>query len=66
MSYRVNSNEEIYIKIHARHSQNVVIITIVQSLSFVSLLATPWTAACQVPSFPVLYYLLKFAQTHVH
>ena len=46
MSYRVNSNE-IYIKTHARHSQNVVIITIVQSLSFVSLPATPWTAACQ-------------------
>ena len=25
---------------------------------------TPWTAAC--PGFPVLHYLLEFAQTHVH
>ena len=60
MSYRVNSNEEIYIKTHARHSQNVVIITIVQSLSFVSLPATPWTAACQASlSFTISRSLLR-------
>ena len=60
MSYRVNSNEEIYIKTHARHSQNVVIITIVQSLSFVSLPATPWTAACHASlSFTISRSLLR-------
>ena len=36
---------------------------VVQLLSCVWLLVTPWTVA---PSFPVLHCLLKFAQTHVH
>ena len=38
---------------------------VVQSLSRVRLFATPWTA-CSTPGFPVLHYLLKFLQTHVH
>ena len=38
---------------------------VVQSLSRAQLLATPWTA-CSTPGFPVLHYLLKFVQTHVH
>ena len=37
----------------------------VKLLSYVWLLGTPWTAAGN-PSFPVLHYLLEFAQTHVH
>ena len=50
-------------------------IYVVQSLSHVQLLRTPWTVAHQVSlslsfpslslSFPSLSYLLKFAQTHV-
>ena len=36
---------------------------VIQLLSCVWLSATPWTIA---PSFPVLHYLLEFAQTHVH
>ena len=32
-------------------------------LSSVWLFKTPWTAA---PGFPVLHYLLEFAQTHIH
>ena len=36
-----------------------------QSLSRVQLFATPWTATC-TPGFPVLNYLPKFTQTHVH
>ena len=35
-----------------------------QSLSYVRLFATPWTAA--LPGFPVLHCLPEFAQTHVH
>ena len=34
------------------------------SHSFMSVSATPWTA-CSMPGFPVLHYLLEFAQTHV-
>ena len=37
---------------------------VVQSLSRVRLLVTPWTAAGQAP-FPVFHHLLEFAQTHV-
>ena len=33
-------------------------------VAHVRLFGTPWTAA--PPGFPVLYYLLEFAQTHVH
>ena len=40
-----------------------VLVTVVQSLSHVRFFATPGTAACQ--GFPVLHYLLEFAQTHV-
>ena len=41
---------------------------VVQSLSRVWLLPTPWTAACLSfgTRFPVLHYLLQFVQTHVH
>ena len=43
---------------------------VVQLLSHVQLFATPWTAALQVSlsftGFLVLYYLIEFAQTHVH
>ena len=38
---------------------------VVQLLSGVQLFATPLTAAC-TPGFPILHYLLEFAQTHVH
>ena len=37
---------------------------VVQLLSHVPLFATPGTAA--PPGFPVLHYLLEFAQTHIH
>ena len=37
---------------------------VVQSLSPVWLIVTPWTTA--PPGSPVLHYLLEFAQTHVH
>ena len=40
-------------------------VVIAQLLSYVWLLGTPWTAAGN-PGFPVLHYLLEFAQTHVH
>ena len=47
-----------------------VVILVVQLLSRVQLFATPWTAALQVSlsfaGFLVLYYLIEFAQTHVH
>ena len=36
----------------------------VQLLSCARLFVTPWTAT--TPGFPVLHYLLKFAQIHVH
>ena len=36
----------------------------VQSLSYVRVFATPWTAAHQ--AFPVRHQLLELAQTHVH
>ena len=38
---------------------------VAQSLSLVWPFATPWTV-CSMPGFPVLHYLLEFAQTHVH
>ena len=38
-------------------------IVVVQSLSHVRLIATPWTAACQVS---VLHPLPELTQTHVH
>ena len=37
---------------------------VVQSLSCVWLFVTPMD--CSTPGFPVLHYLLEFAQTHVH
>ena len=40
-------------------------VVVVQSLIHVWLFATPWTA-CNTPGFPVLHYLLEFAQIHVH
>ena len=40
-------------------------VVIVQLLSYVWLLGTPWTIAGN-PSFPVLHYFLEFAQIHVH
>ena len=39
--------------------------TVVQLFSGVQLFATSRTAAC-MPGFPILHYLLEFAQTHVH
>ena len=39
-------------------------IFVVQSLHHVRLFATPMD--CSTPGFPVIHYLLKFAQTHVH
>ena len=42
-----------------------IMIIVVQSLSRVRLFVTPCTA-CSMPGFPVLYYFLKFVQTHVH
>ena len=36
---------------------------VVQSLSYVRLFVTSWTACC-TPSFPVQHQLLEFAQTH--
>ena len=45
-------------------SQFVLAIVVVQSLSRILLIATPWTAALQASlSF---YHHLEFAQTHVH
>ena len=38
--------------------------TVVQLLSYIWLLVTPWTAAWQ--AFPVLHHLPEFAQIHVH
>ena len=40
------------------------VIVIAQLLSLVQLFATPWTAEQQ--DFPVLHYLLEFAQSHIH
>ena len=40
-------------------------VVVFQSLIHVWLFATPWTA-CSIPGFPVLHYLLEFAQIHVH
>ena len=37
---------------------------VVQSRGRVQLFAT--TMDCSMPGFPVLHYLLEFAQTHVH
>ena len=37
------------------------VLIVVQSLSCIQLFKTPWT-----PRFPVLSYLLGFAQTHIH
>ena len=39
-------------------------IFVVQSLHHVRLFVTPMD--CSTPGFPVLHYLLEFAQTHVH
>ena len=36
---------------------------VVQSLSPVPLIATPWTAACRLP---ILYFVSELAQIHVH
>ena len=47
------------------YSDNLPHSVVVQSLSHVWLFVTPWTA-CSRPSFPVLHYLLEFAQIHVH
>ena len=52
----------------ARHPHNYVYIylythiyVVIQSLNYVRLFVTPWTAG-----FPVLHHLLEFAQIHVH
>ena len=42
----------------------IICVVVVQLLSHVRFLATSRTAGW--PGFPVLYYLLEFAQTHVH
>ena len=42
----------------------LVIVFVVQLLSCVQLVATPWTAAYQASL--VLHYLLEFAQTQIH
>ena len=39
----------------------LVVLVVVQSLSHVRL-----SVDCRVPGFPVLHYLLEYAQTHVH
>ena len=40
---------------------------VIQFLTYVGLFATPWTAAHpSMQHFPVLHYLLEFAQTQVH
>ena len=39
------------------------IVVVLQSLSHIQLCNS---MDCNMPGFPVLYYLLKFAQTHVH
>ena len=44
-------------------SEKTMRIKFFKSLSHVWLFATPWTAS--MPGFPVLHYLLEFAQTHV-
>ena len=41
-----------------------LIFIVVQSLSCVLILCDPMD--CSMPGFPVLHYLLEFAQTHVH
>ena len=41
---------------------SVFVVAVVQSLSCIQLFATP----CSLPGFPVLPYLLEFAQIHVH
>ena len=53
-----------FISLNLMPSKSIHIVVVVQSLSCVWLFLTPWTAAHQ--GFPVLHYLLKFAQTHVH
>ena len=40
-----------------------IAVVVVQSVSHVQLLATPWTAAHQVP---LSFTISQFAQTHVH
>ena len=42
----------------------IVIVVFVQLLSCVQLFVTPMD--CSTPGFPVLHYLLEFAQTRVH
>ena len=42
------------------------IVAVVQFLSPSLPFATPRTADCRTPDFPVLYYLPEFPQTHVH
>ena len=39
------------------------LVAVVQLLSHVQLFATSWTAA---PGFLLFYYLLEFAQIHIH
>ena len=39
-------------------------LTVDQSLNFVQLFVTPWTAT--MPGFPVLHHLPELAQTHIH
>ena len=53
-----------FISLNLMPSKSIHIDVVVQSLSCVWLFVTPWTAVRQ--GFPVLHYLLKFAQTHVH
>ena len=44
-----------------KNSERVIIIVVVQSLSPVRLLVTPWTAACQASlSFTISWSLLRF------
>ena len=51
-------------KILLKHSHIHSVIVVIQSLSCVQFLATPW--AGRTPGFPDLYYLPEFAQIHVH
>ena len=44
----------------------ILVRVVVQLLSHVQFFATPWLQkTCSTPGFPVLHYLLEFAQTHV-
>ena len=43
---------------------SIYIYVVVQLLSHILLFVT--SIDCSTPGFPVLHYLLEFAQTHVH